>query len=270
MTLFSELTPAETMLIIDSDTASLKNLMKHTLMDLVLKKIITIKDELKKAHPRDRNVRKYTYILAGQNLSAYKPKKHELSFLGPFLKRSNYKILFPSYIKLVYQSVNRDSLYKKLIRSNPTSLPYFKTNVFYNILGWSKLSPKGYKTKADMLSFLKPIDQNLDHIFNHQPEKALEILLQIGGNIFLLKNFKFGLLNKIDQELIKHQKTISKGIDTSFDNSWAYIEFFEYDSLFDGYFDSFESTFDAYDSSCSSHDSGCSSCSGCGGCGGCS
>ena len=83
MKILSKITPAETMLIKDSSSVELKNLMKYTFMDLLLKKVIEIKEVNKKSHPRDKYIRTYTYVVSGKNFSKYKPKKHELIYLNP-------------------------------------------------------------------------------------------------------------------------------------------------------------------------------------------
>jgi len=55
MKILSQITPAETMLIKDCTSVQLKDLMKFTFMDLLLKKVIEIKEIDKKSHQKSFN-----------------------------------------------------------------------------------------------------------------------------------------------------------------------------------------------------------------------
>jgi hypothetical protein len=271
MKILSKITPAETKLIKNNDFVELKDLMKYSFMDLLLKKVIEIKEIKKKSHPRDKYIRTYTYVVSGKNFSKYKPKNHELIYLSPFIKSQSIKILFKHFIKMAYESSNGNWNYKKLIRSNKEINPFFKQSFFLNLLRINKLTDNGNKLKIEISNYLNEIDKKIDHLLHNDKKKGLEILLSLGGNIFLLKNLNFQLLKTIDKELLNQQKILSNDTYDTDSDWWLYIDFFEDDYMFDSYFDSFDETLDSFDtefdaSSCSSCDSGCSSCGGCGGC----
>ena len=271
MKILSKITPAETKLIKDTNSLELKDLMKYTFMDLLLKKVIEIKEVRRKAHPRDRQIRTYTYVVSGKNFNKYKPKNHESIYLSPFLKNISIQILFKHFIKMSYDSANGNWNYIKLIRSNREINNLFKQTFWSNIFRTNKLNESGISQKNGISNYLNEIDQNIDNLLNNNTAKGLELLLSIGGNIFLLKNLDFQLLKKIDKELIKQQRLLNNDSYDSDSDWWLYMDFFEDDYMFDSYFDSFDNTIDSFDSEfdssgCSSCDSGCSSCGGCGGC----
>ena len=271
MQLLSKLSPAETMLLIESSSSSLKDLMKFTFMDLLLKKVIEIKEEKRRPNPRDKYVRKYTYIIKGKNLPKYSPKAHELIFIKSFIKSPSIKILFKHFIKMGYEEAKGVNSFKKSIISSNIMNQYAKQSFFQRIFGGFTLSNDGQKVKSEVLAYLKPIDDNIGNIINRDKVKALDILVTLGGNIFLLNNLDFKLLKKIDSQLIKEQKLIYSESYAYGDDWWYYFDFYEDSYMFDSYFDNFDHTVDSFDSDfdsagCSSCDSGCSSCSGCGGC----
>lgn len=274
MEILSKITPAETLLIKNYDSIQLKELMKYTFMDLLLKQVIAIKEINRKAHSRDKYIRTYTYVVSGKNFSKYEPKNHEIIYQSPFLKSQSIEILFKHYIKMIYDASNGSWKYQKLTKSNKNISPLFKQTVFLDLFRLNRLTDKGIKIKESITNYLNDLDANIGDLLHNNKSKALELLLSIRGNIFLLKNLDFQLLKTIDKEILNQKKILKEdGIHYSDDVSdiWYYIDFLQTDSTFDSNFDSLYEALNTFDSefevsSCSSWDSGCSSCGGCGGC----
>jgi hypothetical protein len=282
MTLLSKLSPAETKLILEEGSASFKDLLKLTFMDLLLKKVIKIVEEEKELHISDGS-RTYTYIEAGKNFHKYKPKPHETIFTTSFAEEDDIQLLFTHFVKIGHQASGNNRRYKKKIGEIGNLQPYLSDSFFISLFGMTRLNDRGKKTKHEVTKYLNEVDAQINDWLENDQEKALEILLAIGGNIFLLKNLNFELLKNIDKELLALKKKQTDD-ETDFDDYWfLYVDFyddydlfgvdfdegFSFQSYFDDTLDSFDTQFDSFDSS-SSFDSGCSSCSGCGGCGGCS
>lgn len=273
MKLLSKLSPAETMLVINS-SCSLKDMMKFTFMDLLLKRVIEIKVENKKVLTRDKYAKKitvlksYNYVIKGKNFNKYNPKEHELIFLAPYQKSSSIKILFKHLIKVAYENARSSKVFKSKVLNSKNLKGLLRVNILQQIFGGMSLTPEGTKIKDEILKYLKPIDQNIHSLLNGDKKKALELLLSLGGNIFLLNNMDFSLLKKIDNQLLREQKSVyTESYDTA-DDWWYYFDFYDDAYAFDSYFDDFDSTIDSFDSDfdaagCSSCDSGCSSCGGC-------
>jgi len=241
--------------------------MKFTFMDLLLKKVIEMTEVKRKAHPRDKYIRTYSYIIAGKNFIKYKPKKHELIYLSPFLKSQSIQILFKHFIKMGYEYSNGSFNYKKLIRSNQEISQYFKNSFFLNLFRLNRVTGKGRALKNEISNYLKEVDKTIVDLLHNDKKKGLDLILGLGGNVFLLKNLDFEHLKKIDKELLKQYKiSHNENYDSDW---WLYFDSFEDGYMFDSYFDSFDTTLDSFDSefdasSCSSCDSsGCNSCGGC-------
>ncbi|WP_430412981.1 hypothetical protein [Kordia sp.] len=278
MKLLSKITPAETILIRDCGNAQLKSLLKFTFMDLLLKKVIKIIEIDKQPHPRD-DIRTYTYIESGKNFAKYTHKSHELIFLSPFKKEESIQILFKHFVKMIYDASGGKKSYRESIRSSKELKSYFNQSFFIYLFRLIRLTDDGKRIKQEIASYLQEVDKLINYLLENDKQKALELLITIGGNIFLLKNLNFDLLKKLDKELIAQQKELYGDADDHDDSWYLYADSYDENYLFDNDFEdsdsfdsffydtmnSFDSEFDA--SSCSSYDDGCSSCGGCGGCG---
>ncbi|MCH2196072.1 hypothetical protein [Kordia sp.] len=281
MRLLSILTPAETELILENRTASFKDLMKLTFMDLLLKKVIKIVEVEKQSHPRNDS-RVYTYIEKGKNFANCKPNPHESIYTTPFEEEDDIQILFHHFVKIGYEATGKSIGYKKKVKKTGNLDAFLKSSFFLNLFGMIRLNKQGEKTKKEISNYLKEVDSKINHLLENDKEKALEILLTIGGNIFLLKNLNFELLKNIDKQLLAQKRSESNSESDDYGYWNLHMDFYEHNDLFsddfdngtsfqsylDDTLDSFDTQFDA--SGCSVFDSGCSSCSGCGGCGGCS
>ncbi len=266
MKILSKITPAETMLIMDCTSVELRDLIKFTFMDLLRKKVIEVKEISEESQEKNTTLQSNKYVVAGKNFSTYKPKNHETHYLSPFTKSASIQILFKHFVKMVYQFSNGSWSYSKLIRTNQGISNYFVQGFFLKLFRTHKLTDTGARLKNDLSKYLKDVDKKIEHLLDNDKEKGLELLVSLGGNIFLLKNIDFKLLQNIDKEFAEQLKIGETDTD-DLDSDW-YLDFdyFEDAYLLDSYFETSEDTYGSFDSDfedseSSSDDSGCSSCS---------
>lgn len=261
MEILEKLTPAETYLIKSNSNSTFRELLKLTLADLCLKKVLRIEDREFQSHPNNP-IRVLKYVVAGKNFQSYQPKIHELAYLSPFQKNDEIEILFNHMIKIAYENAgNRNRYVFRALLKNYELTKKFQKDIFAQIFGNINLNNEGKEAKAKVDQILNTLETELPQIIQDNKKKALEILKRIGGNVFLISGLEFELLKKIDEEMARE-------LERSRDNNTygcggCYTFYGDYSGSFDG----------AFDSTDSSGDSGCggdSGCSGCGGCGGCS
>jgi hypothetical protein len=251
----SKLTPAETLIILKDKDTRLKEVLKVTLMDLLLKQVLKI-EEVYKQTGRTNEQRLYEYVETGKNFRFYNSLPHENVFLEIFQKNEDYRYLFRHVVKVGYENAKSYNYFHKLIRKSRNISDCFNENFIFNFIGFSFKTSKHEQLRRELQKEIDQLELLLPSIIQNDKEKALEILKEIKGNIFLISTIEFDLLKQIDQ-------TISTEMNRQTDNSfgcsgcsWTY----------------FESYSESFDSSCSSDsgssDGGCSGCSGCGGCGG--
>ncbi|MEQ9287193.1 MAG: hypothetical protein RIG77_09810 [Cyclobacteriaceae bacterium] len=262
MEILEKLTPAETYLLKDNTNSTFKELLKLTLADLCLKKVLKIEDKEIQSHPSNP-IRILKYVLTGKNYENYKPKAHELAFLSPFQKNPEIEILFNHIIRMAYENARsrKRYVYKSLLLS-PELTEQFHKDFFTRLMGDIALNNIGKNTKAKVDQELTKLESEFPRIIQNDKKNALEILKKIGGNVFLLSGLNFDLLKEIDEELAKEFERTRDDYD--YGCGGCYTSYGDNSDSFDGAFDTADS---------SGGGSGCggdSGCSGCGGCGGCS
>lgn len=256
----SKLSPAESVLVLQDKNSTIKELLKVTFMDLLLKQVVRTFD-VQRQTSRSDNVRTYKYVEAGKNFNTYKPLPHENAFLAPFQKSNSVQILFRHIVKMSYQNSKSEGEYRNIILSSPNLLTSFSKNVLQSLFGGFSVTSDGLELRKKLQGEIEALEKTLPDYISSNQQKALDILKEIKGNIFLLSNIQFDLLNQIDRELISEMNRYNGDDGGGCSGSWG----------------GFEDYSDTFDSSCSGHSgcgggSGCSSCgsgcsSGCSGCG---
>jgi hypothetical protein len=263
METLKNLTPAETLLFRDHSKVILKDLLKFTLIDLIIKKVLIVEEESHQSHPRNPS-RTISYIRTGPNYKTYTFKQHELVFANPFLGNTDIRILFRHLIKMGFENSKglKGFVFSRMIESKQVQ-NQIESTWFHQLFVYVKLSAAGKRKSELVKKELKNLQNTLPKIIKEDPDNGKEIVSLLAGNVFLLEGFDYRLLTKIDSEIaeeIKKQKEHSG----DYGCAGCYIYFDSYSSSFD----SESASFDSAGSGCGGH-SGCSGCSGCGGCGGC-
>lgn len=250
MKYLSELTPAEN-LILTKDNVSHQELLKVTLIDLILKKVLKIFEVERQPHIK-QPIRIYKYLAIGENFNNYQSKNHERIFLTAFAKDNTIEILFANLVKIGYQNSRTLNDFKNDILKYPTLKKCFKQNIFQKLYYGYSFTEFGLEFGIKINKEIDFLNAEISDLNNIENQKAIDLIKIISGNIFLLSNINYDLLNEIDNDLAyQFNKTKKDGSSCS-----------GCGNIFNDYSSSFDS---GCSSGCSS--SGCSS--GCGGCGGC-
>ena len=235
----SELKVAATKLILNTRT-ELIELLKLTLFDLTLKQVLIIKKSLRKSHPRDKYLREYIVVETGKNYSKYKPDNFEKYFTDRIDEESYFQL--KPYLRAIFKEIPSNKEYKNEIIEDHKINDLFKNDLISNIFSRFKLSKKGHLLRNDISNYLNEIDGIIGNLINHEHEKALELLRFLQGNIFLLDNLRF--------ELLENLKVISKAHQNNNDEyeDWFWLDFMYNDDLsisdISEIFDSVEDYFD--------------------------
>ncbi len=258
MEILTKLTPAEVCLIRNRNYASYKELLRLTMADLTLKRVIrkiTVSGDNSETQ----------YVSPGENFSVYQAKSHEAIFLSPFKKDQELEIRLDHYIKLIVQKAQNKRVYifARLLRATG-----FGTNVkqglFNKLFCTIRLTDSGKQLRAELMKVFSILEKQLPELIQNDKESALVILDAIYGNVFLVNGLDHGLLTDIDKalesNLIKRNKP-NKPTKSSGGG-------FGCAGYFGGYDDTGSSFDHAFDSVTDSGGSGCGGGAGCSGCGG--
>jgi hypothetical protein len=260
----SQLSPAE-ILILTHKKTTLKELLKITLLDLILKKVLKIIEVTRNPSVVEGTL-VYSYITRGPNFKNHTFKKQEEFFTSTFAEEEEYQVLFRNMVKIGYQKSKKKSHFIKQLFEKSLLQRCFSQNLFQEIFNLYSLTAYGEEIKRKVEKEISDLDQQFCNKSEINHHKTIELISTIGANLFLLKNIDYDLLNQIDSDLITEMKRKENNQDHSIGCSgcsWG---------SFDGYSTSFDSGCSSDSTSVSGcgGDSGCSGCGGCGGCGGCS
>lgn len=141
----SVLNPAATKLILEPKT-DLIELLKLTLFDLTLKKVLIIKKVRKKSHPRDRHFREYTIVETGKNFEKYTSNKFEEYFTNRIQTGRYFQLKI--YLRAIFKEIPSESQHKHEIIRNLKIQDLFKRDLFSVVFGRFKTNTKGNKLKG--------------------------------------------------------------------------------------------------------------------------
>ncbi len=210
MDLLSKLSPAETLLIL-KPASTMADLMKFTLMDLLMKEELMVSgyesnELLGKARLG------FARIVRGKKFKLNEPKLHEMIFLFPFYKKPESKIVFKHLLQMAMNTAKSESNYKnKLLLDAIDMKPVFKKSLLNKIFGGMILSESGKKCQKDIITYFSFLDKELPAMMKNEKEKAQEILLKIKGNVLLLNSIKFDFIQTIGKEISMIQDELEGG-----------------------------------------------------------
>ncbi|MBL0742748.1 hypothetical protein [Chryseolinea lacunae] len=263
MKLLSTLTPAETLLLRKGDTVTLNEMLKFTLMDLLLKQVLEMKDVTRQAHPKEP-VQKYKYVSTGAQFATYKARVHERVFLSPFKsgkKNSDLSILFRNLVKVGYENAKSRGWYVTDLFSTATLGAAFERSFWQRFSGKFSYTRQGLQWQTEVENEIATLESDLPQKMKKDRANTLEMLKGIGGNIFLLSGIDVELARTIERALQEHMVETAPPF-VAGGGCWS--DFSTYDSQFDS---SCGNDNSSGDSGCGGDSGGDSGCSG-GGCGG--
>ncbi|WP_026703902.1 hypothetical protein [Flavobacterium soli] len=252
MTHLSKFTPAELFFLLRKERRRyLKELLKVTFLDLLLKQILVITEVEKEV---GRTTQIYRYVEDGRRFFGYRPLDHEAIFIDPFRKDNDIRILFQSMVKIGFQNAKNFSHYKAIIINRLISTGHISQNIFQQIFGLYSLTNQGLDIESKIRTEIHQLEKELPTLIKSTDERATEILKTINGNVFLIDNIRMDLIDYINKAFLATTKEDKQDGDYGFACSHYY-----------GFSDSFDNSWESSGSSGCGGDSGCSGCGGCGG-----
>lgn len=199
MKCLSQLTPAETWLLLHGEGAALRSLLKYTFLDLLLKQVLVVKEIQRQAHTKDP-AKVYKYVMPGTAFPDYQHKVHEIVFLSPFKTDSGLKILFQNLVKISYEKAESDKMYYSYIIANPYMKGNFRRSFYQKMVGGFGYTADGLNLKEILKKEIRDVEEELSVLLKTNREKANGILRCIGGNVFLINVVDGSLGDEFDKE----------------------------------------------------------------------
>src|SRR3546814_581355 len=101
--LLQTLTPAESLLLRKGDITPQSEMLKVTLLDLLLKKVLVITTTEQQSNTRDP-VRTLQYVSTGENFKGYEALPHEMAYLTDFRQSRDLRMSFKDCVKVAFQN----------------------------------------------------------------------------------------------------------------------------------------------------------------------
>jgi hypothetical protein len=265
MTTLSQFSPAETLILLQGKKAKLKDLLKVTLMDLLLKQAL---QTLEIENSGDKSGTTNTYVIAGSNFKRYNYLPHEEVFLRPYLQTPGNQILFSNLVKIGYENTEYARYFVRLVFQNEKTRACFAQGLPKIFKGKFSLTSFGKRTVEDIKSEIRELDSKLSDLMHSNPDKALEILKTIRGNVFLVKGIDFKLMKQIEDQVIAEVNGARSSSNSGFGDPimWLALDTnarnFESSCSTISYQDWDSGAGDSSDTGDAGGDSGCSGCGG--------
>lgn len=255
--LLQTLTPAESLLLRKGDITPQSEMLKVTLLDLLLKKVLVITTTERQSNSRDP-IRISQYVSVGENFYTYQALPHERVFLSDFEKSHDLRMLFKDCVKVAFQNSRSEKNLRKAVRSTPSLQGMFEESWLGRLTGVFDYTDKGFQQRVQLDKEIQHMEEIIPNLLLTNRDLAMEELRKIGGNIFLLYNLGIKMLKEIEEEFLKNIPVPAE----SSGSGGGCATFMSYSNDFD----SSCSSDSGSDGGGSSGDGGCGS--GCGGCGG--
>ena len=225
MQFLEKFTPAENYLLLENSKATMKGLLKLTMLDLLVKGVISTENVVVRADERSRE-RILIYVQAGINFQSYQPKAHEAIFLDIFQANPDNKVLFKHLVKYSYDNAKsiRNLVHNQILtHSEITNL--FSTRKMFGVV---ELNDSGRLAKIQLQKELDYLQSSC--IDDHS------LLKRVNGNLFLMNIVDSDFPTEIDQELDNKESETSSTAKSGFSSYQIYFNAFTSD--FDNSFDS--------------------------------
>ncbi|WP_298424220.1 hypothetical protein [uncultured Kordia sp.] len=192
----SVLKPAATAILLAPTKTELKDVIRYTLLDLTLQKVLFLEQKFIKYNPNDAYAREVIIVETSKNFTNYYSSEYEKCFLS-IINEENYFRLY-LYLRKIYYDAPLDSVMKRAIIKESNIENLFLDNIFLRTFNTFRLNANGKKVRNELKQYIATIDKNIATIIQESPEQALQLLSFLKGNVFLLKNLTNELLEQIN------------------------------------------------------------------------
>lgn len=227
------LTPAESLVLLHSKEANFKQMLKLTLMDLLLKKVLAIKPAPAAGH--DEAPITNLYVRRGEHYADYRPFAHEEIYTGHFSREPNREILLANLIKLARRKAANPAFLRQQVMKTPQLLTAFERGFWARLTDKVKYTEEGALKRTYAATELQELTLMLPDLYHTDKATAKKLLQLLHGNLFLTEAIDHHLLMLLDDEL---SRLFERERTSDNNNDLLYMtDGFDFDSDFDSSFD---------------------------------
>jgi hypothetical protein len=202
----TELSPAESLLLISPKEAKTPQLALLTFWDLVMRNILKAESIPEKEDASGHVSEAHELVSRGPYFEHYLSEKHEAVFLAPFEEDPEFSVSLRNLIKMTFEKMGSSNAYKTYYVIGERLEPYFSANFFQRMFGIKKLNPKGEVLQTKLQNQLNILQSEVANSETYS-DALLENLMSINGNLLLLEKVDKALFD----ELIERRRKRGSG-----------------------------------------------------------
>lgn len=178
MSYLERLTPAENLMLRDSCKTTFRELLKATLLDLLMKKVLSFHEVVKDPDKRGRP-RTYKYVEAGPRFTdhiALDLRAHEEPYLAPYRVNKGTRYLLKNLVRIAFNRAANTRSYQGLVLSEPRMMPLRNGGLLLNLFGLARLNATGKVAREVLLTELAQAESELVPLLNAKDDRARQLL----------------------------------------------------------------------------------------------
>lgn len=210
--------PAEILYLLSDAKPDEKHLLKVTLIDLILKRVLK-NDEFQYAHGPYNIDHVYAYISAGKAFDEYTTTPFEKIFTDVIASDKEAQHWSKLYVKACYKNAANEksiiSMVRHLLSEKHSETLYAvnRKNVFFKLY---HLNQSGQMLASKLSEEIAKINKVIHYLAKTDQRAALKIIKMLNGNVLFLPSFTYQMLRISDQVLLTDMERHS--IERSFIN----------------------------------------------------
>ncbi len=209
--MLAQYTPAETLMLVESEKTTLRLLLLLTFLDLRLKKVLEVA-WLHQPTGKKGETAWGPYVQYGEMFLDYEPKPHENVFYEPLASCTEPVMPLGRLLEEARElAVSRmDYLENYFLKDAAFAKNFIAIGI--NI----PLSAAGKREGKRLSDEIRLLNEQAPGVMNDSPQEAAEILLTVGGNMFLLNSVPYEKMEAFG-EVIGRDRSLKYA-----DNEWRF------------------------------------------------
>lgn len=188
-------TPAQVILLLKGKRASLKDLLKGTFMDLLLRQVITTEEEVVGKKRR-------LFVMAGKSFSSYRYHQHDLVFLQPFFENRKIRLSFGDLVRGGYERAGGAKKFIRSILRSPEMVSSYASGLTKLLKGSLTKTTSGDRLTQVLRNEVDELQVNLPVLLKNDPDLAYRVLEELKGNIVLIPSIDLRMIATLENELL--------------------------------------------------------------------
>jgi hypothetical protein len=188
------ITPAELQLMKDRKAMTLRETLRLTMLDLILRQILQVEKEGDESPT--------AVVTEGPKFKSYRPLPHEAVFTDQYKSMPGNRLLMINLTKTALQKAKSLAYYQELIYTSPRMKGWIKRSFFQRIFGGHALTAEGQIMLDNTRREQERLNQRLPQLAEREPAEAMKEMAPIGAHLYGLSAATPAMFLLMDHQLM--------------------------------------------------------------------